>query len=232
MKRIVEPEWIDQLDPASLEARRTRGELRRMNALMRNFDWFRAQLARHPSLFGRGLELGAGDGHLGAYLFADPTTRRRLDLVGIDRIGRPPAWPEDWRWEQKDILRFEGWRDFPLLLANMVLHHFSAEELALLGSRIRDSCRLLLALETARRGMHLAQVRALRVFGILGPVGYHDASTSIQAGFVGEELPQLLGLPSSEWHWQIRLTFFGAYQLVAERRSSGVPARTRQFRRA
>lgn len=218
MKRIVEPEWIDQLDPESPEARRTRQELRRMNALMRNFAWFRRRLAELPSLPGRGLEVGAGDGNLGAYLFADPKTRRRIELAGIDRIGRPAAWPRDWRWEQEDILRFEGWKEFPLLLANMVLHHFSEEELARIGARIRESCRFVLALETARRQTHLTQVRVLRSLGILGPVGYHDASTSIQAGFVAEELPRLLGLPPSEWRWQIRLTFFGAYQFVAERR--------------
>ncbi|MGD9896014.1 MAG: class I SAM-dependent methyltransferase [Candidatus Methylacidiphilaceae bacterium] len=218
MNRIVEPEWIDRLDPESPEARRTRRELRRMNALMRNFDWFRRRLADRPSLSGRGLEIGAGDGGLGAYLFADPTTRRRFEFVGIDRVGRPPAWPRDWRWEQKDVFQLDNWHEFPLLLANMVLHHFSEEELARLGFRIRESCRVLLALETARRGVHLAQVRVLRTLGILGPVGYHDASTSIQAGFIAEELPRLLGLPPSEWRWQIHLTFFGAYQLVAERR--------------
>lgn len=218
MKRIVEPEWIDQLDPESPEARRTRQELRRMNALMRNFDWFRRRLAHRPSPAGPGLEVGAGDGNLGAYLFADPQTRRNLKLVGIDRVGRPAVWPSEWRWEQHDILRFEGWKEFPILLANMVLHHFSDEELAWIGSRIRESCQLLLALETARRPIHLAQVRVLRTLGILGPVGYHDASTSIRAGFAGEELPRLLGLPSSEWRWRIRSTFFGAYQFVAERR--------------
>lgn len=218
MKRTVEPEWIDQLDPDSPEARRSRRELRRMNALMRNFAWFRRQLVSKSSLSGRGLELGAGDGALGAFLFTDQEIRRRLDLVGIDRIGRPAAWPQDWQWEQEDILRFPRWKEFPILIANMVLHHFSEEELALLGSRIRESCRWLFALETSRKPIHAAQVRVLRALGALGPVGYHDASTSIRAGFVGEELPQFLGLSSSEWRWQIHSTLFGAYQFVAERR--------------
>lgn len=193
-----------------------------MNALMRNFDWFRNRLADGPPGPWRGLEVGAGDGALGAHLFADRETRRRIELVGIDRIARPAAWPRAWQWEQEDILQFQKWKDFPLLLANMVLHHFSEEELALLGARIQESCRFLLALETARRPLHLAQSRVLRALGALGPVGYHDASTSIRAGFIGEELPQFLGLRSSEWRWRIRLTFFGAYQFVAERRSSGI----------
>jgi hypothetical protein len=218
MKRIVEPEWIDRLDPESPEAQRSRRELRRMNALMRNFDWFRTRLADDTSGSWQGLEIGAGDGALGAHLFADQKTRRRIEFAGIDRIGRPASWPTSWQWVQEDILQFQRWKEFPLLIANMVLHHFSEDELARLGVRIRESCRFLFALETARSPLHLAQARVLRTLGALGPVGYHDASTSIRAGFVGEELPQFLGLRSSEWRWRIRSTFFGAYQFVAQRR--------------
>lgn len=90
-KRIVEPEWIDRLDPESPEAQRSRRKLRRMNALMRNFDWFRTRLAEDTSGSWRGLEIGAGDGALGAHLFADQRTRRRIEFAGIDRIGRPAS---------------------------------------------------------------------------------------------------------------------------------------------
>jgi hypothetical protein len=46
----------------------------------------------------------------------------------------------------------------------------------------------------------------------------HDGSVSIDAGFRGDELPQLLGLEPATWTWTVAETWSGAYRMIAERR--------------
>ena len=49
----------------------------------------------------------------------------------------------------------------------------------------------------------------------------HDAPISVRAGFVGMELPSLLGFSSDEWDVEVRNGLFGAYRMAAQRRRLG-----------
>lgn len=183
---------------------------------MGNFAWFRREARRRVREFTRAVEIGAGDGTLGRLLYLDPKLRDKLVLTGLDRIGRPAAWPLPWEWRREDVREFAGWEDYPLVLANLVFHHFGAEDLRWIGRELDRSCRLLLAVEPARRELHLAELRLLRLCG-LSRITYEDGRTSIHAGFLGGELVEALGLSAKHWKFDVEVTLLGAYRLVAER---------------
>lgn len=216
MERIVHREILDQLPPESPEGMRARQELRRLHRLMGNFGWFRRQARRRVREFTRGVEIGAGDGALGRLLYLDPKLRDKLALTGLDRIGRPAAWPLPWEWLREDVREFAAWGDYPLVLANLVLHRFGNEDLRKIGQALDHSCRLLLAVEPARRGLHLTELRLLRWCG-LSRATYEDGRTSVCAGFLGGELVEALGLSAKHWKFDVEVTLRGAYRLVAER---------------
>lgn len=211
--RRVEPEILDGLDPASPAARASRRDLRRLNWLMGNEAWFRHVLPRHRRADEAVLEIGAGTGELGRSLRALAPR-----LAGLDLGPRPSGWPETARWYQTDVRAFAGWDEFPVVLGNLVLHHFDDAQLALLGARMR-AARLIVASEPLRVN------RTARLFSLLCPligahaVTRHDGRVSIAAGFQGDELPRLLGLDPATWQWQVSAIWRGAYRLVAVKRT-------------
>lgn len=216
MKRQLTPEILDSLPPDDPAARRSRRDLRVFNAVLGNARWFRRTL---PSLVRPGervLEIGAGTGELGASL-----ARAGLAVDGLDRAPRPSkaAWPANARWHQADALAFDGWRDYEVVIGNLIFHHFDADELRTLGGRMAMHARVIVAGELTRRQISQKLFAALCVFIRADDVSRHDGRVSIEAGFLGDELPLLLGLDPSVWRWQVRTTIFGTYQLVAERRA-------------
>lgn len=219
MLREVQPELLDELPADHPEVRRNRRDLRIINAWMRNFSWFASSLAAYRVLDGRGaaLEIGAGDGALGAFLHRrfGPTGLPRLH--GIDRCGRPPAWPEAWPWSTADLLEHPFDETCPVVLGNMILHQFRDEGLRSLGAHFDRTAEWLLFCEPARRKRHLHQLK-LGVLINFCETTWHDAAVSIRAGFLGFELPRLLRLDPSRWEWRCTLTFFGGYRMLAWRK--------------
>lgn len=217
MKRVVEPEILDGLaadDPAAVASRR---DLRLINRIMGNTRWLRRALMLKVRPQDLVVELGAGDGALGLSLAWDG------EYTGLDLAPMPPAWPENFDWVQEDFFtqnsdasaRLQG---ASVVIGGLSLHHFSEEKLRELGQLIRGA-RLLIFCEPARRGWHIWQGKLLRVLGI-NHVTQHDLPVSVRAGFLGNELAEMLGLDLSDWSVRVHTTFFGAYRLVAERRSS------------
>lgn len=209
--RISAPELLDTLAPDSPEARASRRELHRINVLAGNERWFARTLhsrCRPPS---RALEIGAGDGALARRLAP------LLRVDGLDRIPRPAHFPALHRWHEVDALAFRDWQDYPIVLGNLVWHHFTDGELRRLGAALSPHAELVLASEPHRsawaRWLFRATARALR----LSLVTRHDGAVSIAAGFRGDELPRLLGLDRRQWHCRVTLTARGAYRLVAEK---------------
>ncbi|WP_178087033.1 hypothetical protein [Methylacidimicrobium tartarophylax] len=217
MERVIPSVLFEPLPAESREARRSQRELRRINRLMGNFGWFRRQLRRRLRDFMRGVEIGAGDGTLGRLLYLDPMLRDKLSLTGLDRAGRPASWPLPWEWRREDVREFAGWGDYPLVLSNLVLHRFGDEELSRIGKALENSCRLLLAVEPARRSLHLTELRLLRLCGLSREV-YEEGRNSVRAGFLGAGLVESLGLSAKDWKFDVEITLRGAYRLVAERR--------------
>ncbi len=212
--RTVAPEILDALDPADPAARASRRDLRWFNRLLGTRRWFLRQLRRHDIAPGTPLlEIGAGDGHLARSLH-----RAGYRVDALDRAPAPPGWPRSRRWHCRDVFQFTEWAAYPVVLVNLLLHHFEVPALQRLGRAFGDHSRLLLASETHRSrraftGFALA-CAVLRAH----PVSRHDGAASIAAGFRDDELPRALGLAPARWHCRTSASWRGASRLVAVHR--------------
>jgi 2-polyprenyl-3-methyl-5-hydroxy-6-metoxy-1,4-benzoquinol methylase len=211
VRRTVETEWLDQLPPADPAAEQSRRDLRWINRRLGASTWFAQQLAAHAHPAEPMLEIGAGDGSLTRAL-----REAGHDVTALDRV--PP--PNEWRtaWHVCDVFQFTQWRAYPVVLANLFLHHFTFEQLAALGAHLRPHARVLLFSEPARRRRYQWLFALACRIERAHPVTRHDGHVSIAAGFLREELPHALGLTPAEWQWHIHVTALGMYRMVALRR--------------
>jgi len=179
---------------------------------MGNERWFRRELRRRLRPDERILELGAGTGEMGAALSASG-----IEIDGLDLWPRPLAWPPTAEWHRADLRSFDRYADYSAVMANLILHHFTAAELLGLGARLSQA-RLIIASEPARWRRSQTLCAALGpLFGV-NHVTRHDADVSIAAGFLRDELPRALGLTADRWQWICGTSPIGAYRMIALRR--------------
>src|SRR6185312_17421709 len=86
------------------------------------------------------------------------------------------------------------------MVANLVLHHFTDEELTTYFRHIAKRARVFVACEPRRAYRAIVGARLLWLIGC-NTVSLHDAWTSVRAGFMGMELSQLWP-PDSHWSLQ------------------------------
>ena len=213
--RTLTPELLDSLPPLHPDARHSRRDLRWINLAMGNHRWFERVLPPLMRSSERALELGAGAGGLAIRL-----TTHGIAVDGLDFCPRPPSWPMDRAWHIGDLRSFAHFADYAAVYGNLIFHHFTDADLAALGATLRRSgVRLILASEPTR------STRFQRLIAVAGRalganrVTLHDAHVSIAAGFLGDELPRLLGLDPAEWDISCSTTFLGACRLIAQRRA-------------
>jgi hypothetical protein len=214
MKRTCEPEILDSLPFDHPDAIHNRRDLRLINGFMRNKAWFRRVLPRVVRPGEPILEIGAGTGEMGLSLID-----AGLHVDGLDLWPRPSAWPAGRRWHRDNLNLFSGYAAYPVVIGNLIFHQFTEDELSALGAMLRQSCRVIVANEPYRR--RLSQTMMALVAPLLGAnhVTLHDARVSIAAGFVGDELPDALGLDDGEWEYTCTETAPGALRMVAVRRT-------------
>lgn len=211
--RTVEPEILDSLAPDDPAAVHNRRDLRVTNFLMGNHRWLARTLPRVVRPGESILEIGAGTGELAARL-----ARRGWNVDGLDRWPAPEGWSVDRRWHQTDLLTFDGYASYPVIIGNLIFHQFHDHELAALGARLRASARVLVACEPRRSVLSQYLYRAAGPLFGAHPVSLHDARVSIAAGFAGRDLPDALGLHPDEWQIDCRPALIGACHLIATRR--------------
>jgi hypothetical protein len=258
MKRIVEPEWLDELPPDDPQAVRSRRDLRRLNTWMCNH----AIMVRALQTTVNGqtpkqiTELGAGDGD---FLLR---VARRLSSFGVpsrtspDGPNRPAVGGTGLRatgaWNEVNVTLLDrqkivtpqtlaafaslGWRaeavvadvfDWPqtpapaeIVVANEILHHFDDARLAGLFRVIASHARLFIAIEPRRAPWPLFCSRLLWAIGC-NSVTRHDATVSVRAGFVREELSALW---PDKRNWQLteqRASLF-SHLFIARKRAAGI----------
>jgi len=204
---MVSPELLDSLPAESAAARHSRRDLQWFNRLLGNNRWWRSVLPAfspvHP-----GLEIGAGDGSLA----------REQGLHALDLQAAPADWSADQTWHQADVMSFDHWDDYPLIVSNLFLHHLDAPQLAELGAQWNASARAILASEPWRAPGFRAGFALMCWLVRAHAVSRHDGRVSVAAGFRGTELPHLLQLDPTRWQWKISHSPFGMYRLVAQRR--------------
>jgi predicted nicotinamide N-methyase len=207
MRRVVEPELLDDMLPSDPQAIRSRGDLRRLNFLMAHVGFLtRAFLRQHEANpFNtaplRVIELGAGDGTLLLKLarrwsalgvMAEVTLLDRQDLVSPETRRAFAALHWSVQVVTSDVF---AWLESPLpvadvMLANLFLHHFEDARLSALLQLAAAKTNLLLACEPRRASLALAAARSLALVGC-NSVTRHDAVVSVRAGFAGRELSAL-----------------------------------------
>lgn len=204
MQRTVQPELLDVLPPDDPRAVRSRRDLRRVNAWMRNPALLAGALL--AAMDGRELrsitDIGAGDGgvlldvgqrissrwkNVSATLvdrqkLTDGNTHRKFAAFGwrsSDEVADVFEWANQTATEQVDAV-----------IANLFLHHFGDEELAKLLRAISKRTRLFAAIEPGRSRWALFATRWLWLIGC-NRVTRHDAVVSVRGGFSGTELSAL-----------------------------------------
>jgi hypothetical protein len=196
MPRVVEPEILDELPAEAPEARRSRGDLVRVNALMGHAQLIRRALPDHVTHV---VDLGAGDGTLLLKMLGrDAKKVRHVTLVDRQRIANEATVAQFRRLEVSaeivvaDVfswLRGSAVRR-PAIIANLFLHHFETPALRELLTQAANRCDTFIACEP-RRGAWPAFAASL--LGLIGcnRVTRHDARISVRAGFRSRELTAL-----------------------------------------
>jgi hypothetical protein len=234
-QRVVAPEWLDTLAPDDPRARRSRGDLRRINRLMAASSLLAgsldALLARAPEA--PLIELGAGDGSLALRLAqrlsqrwpkvtlglldlqpgVGDATRRGLHTLGWD-VQVIQADVLDWLTRTPPAVE----RTLrPIMFANLFVHHFEGTRLQALLAGIADRAQAFVCLEPRRSPTALLGSYLLGAIGC-NDVTRHDAVASVRAGFAAQEL-------SASWpnadRWLLRETGAGLFghRFAARRRA-------------
>jgi hypothetical protein len=199
--RRVTPEILDELPANDPRARRSRGDLRRINRIMAAVTWLKRGLAvaapaRPPRAV---VELGAGDGTLALRLarsLGHAWLGTHLTLLDLEPIVAQKT---------ADAIRASGWtlevvaadaldwlsrarrERVGVVLANLFVHHFEGERLARLLGGIAANADAFVCCEPRRSRFALTGSRLLGLIGC-NDVTRHDAVVSVQAGFRGAEI--------------------------------------------
>jgi len=212
LKRIIEPEILDDLKPSDPRAVRARRDLQRINFWMGNGGSI-ARSLRHafPDASPKRLvEIGTGDGSL--LLRVARKLRWQNQKIHLTLVDREPAVEETtlqqyramgWKPQVVTADVFE-WlkRNEPsdCIIANLFLHHFTEEQLRLILSHAIAQTNCVVACEPPRSWFALGSCKFMPLIGI-GEVALYDAAVSIRAGFRDDELSKLWPQNTG---WQLR----------------------------
>lgn len=207
VNRLVAPEILDELDPADKRAVRSRRDLRLVNWFMRGESWIVRELKKMQGVR-RVVDLGAGDGSLGAAIIEELPD---LEVTCVDLVPRPKNLDDRITWWSGDVFDYERYDETTVVVANLFLHHLVSSELQKLGAKIHG-VRGVLAAEPYRAGVSLMMSRCLLPF--VNDVTRHDMMVSIRAGFrqgeLGRELSHEL---SGALTWSDQKGVFGAIRV-------------------
>lgn len=221
--RRLEPEWLDELPGDDPRAVRSRRDLRLMNRIMGHASIIEAALrAVVVSDTPRIAELGAGDGTLLLRIAAKMKWPGGADIVLVDRqpvvsadtgeryrkLGCRVAidGADVFEWLQGAGARFDA------IVANLFLHHFEGEPLAMLLRLAAARTDAFIACEPRRARMPLAGSHMLGLIGC-NDVTRHDAVLSVRAGFTGRELSD--AWPGDGWTLEERKAGLFSHLFVA-----------------
>ncbi len=212
MTRIVTPEILDTLDTNHPDAKRSRRDLRRLDAFLGGSDWIVRAAREHRKVALEGVvELGAGEGRLCNIL------ARRLEgcpVTGLDLASPGVPLAQGVQWRKGDF--FQNLPDIRggMVVGSLILHHFEKAALQALGEKL-SRFRVLLFSEPLRHPVPLLLSRFAAPF--VGRVTRHDMPASIRAGFLRDELAPLLGLEKSLWKFSEAAILRGVLRFKAWR---------------
>jgi 2-polyprenyl-3-methyl-5-hydroxy-6-metoxy-1,4-benzoquinol methylase len=217
--RVLGQEMLDTLPHDHPDALASRQDIEVINRIMGTLHWFQRQLHEYAPTHGRIVELGAGDGSL-IHHIAQKSPALAARWTGLDFAPRPAHLPLGVQWVQGDFLQSEAaasaLEEAEVVVANLILHHFTEEQLRKLAPRLQKA-RLILVSEPARHWHHYLEGQMLNLIGEFNHVTMYDMKLSIEAGFRLGELPRALMLDRELWKMEESHTLFGACRMVAVR---------------
>ena len=226
MRRIIQPEILDELpadDPRAIQSRR---DLQKINTFMGHPGMVTRALRAAPSPPRLLVELGGGDGTFLLKVARRLRHQERVRAVLVDR--RPSLSPATrdgfekvgWTIDSREADVFE-WlcradaETADVMVANLFLHHFRDGELAHLMNLAAQRTRRFVACEPRRSRTGLAGVPLLRLIGC-NEVTLHDGNLSVRAGFRDRELGSLWP-PDPDWRLTERPRGLFTHAFVAAR---------------
>jgi hypothetical protein len=214
MDRSLQAEWLDALPAADPRAVGSRRDLRRINALMGNASLMAraVRTAASPGVPRRIVDLGAGDGALLLrWVRRMPSLVPGSEVVLVDRCDVADAGvlkalsarglrPRRVQADGLEWLRAQPAEAGMWVLANLFLHHLTAESLRSLFGILAEKADLCCVCEPRRNRWSLG---ASKMLGLLGAnaVTRHDAAISVRAGFQDGELSALW---PADPRWRLR----------------------------
>lgn len=218
--RVLEQELLDTLPHDDPDALASRQDIEVINQIMGSFRWIQRQLREHAPTTGRIVELGAGDGSL-IHQIARASPELAARWTGLDLAPRPKGLPLGVQWVQGDFLQSDASKnalaEAGVVVANLILHHFTGDQLRKLAPRLQHA-RVLLVSEPARYWHHYLQARLLSLMCEFNHVTMCDMRLSIRAGFRPGELPRALMLDHEQWSIEESHTLFGSCRMIAVRK--------------
>jgi hypothetical protein len=229
--RFVEPEILDSLPPDHPDAVRSRRDLRRLNAWMRNrahvFDAITG-LRNPPKTIA---EIGAGDGTFLLAIAKHMRAKGAPPSAGLTfyLLDREPVVSQETLASFRglgfgaEVIRadLQEWLADPhpaqvdLIIANLFLHHFVDRDLRHVFDRISGITPAFVACEPRRWLPSVAATHLLWAIGC-NHVTRHDAVVSVLAGFRDREIsslwPNNLGISIMEFP-----AGYASHLFVAER---------------
>jgi 2-polyprenyl-3-methyl-5-hydroxy-6-metoxy-1,4-benzoquinol methylase len=199
--RKLEAELLDELPASAPEAVHSRGDLRRLNALMGSVRILArtAQDLRVPPP-NTVVELACGDGELVLKLLRRQGWRpQRLILIDQQPVvseetqrslGQHAEGVEIVKADVFAWLQETGRERVDVITTNLFLHHLPDERLGVLLGLIAAKANAFIACEPRRSAFALLNARLVGLIGC-NHVTRHDAVVSVQAGFAGNELERL-----------------------------------------
>jgi hypothetical protein len=232
MRRVVEPELLDDLPPADPRAVGSRADLRRLNSIMGHDDilsrafhhHFDEAISRSRPL--RLVELGAGDGTLLLRLarrVSQSGLAARVTLLDRQNIVSPETQRAfaalNWSVETvaNDVFAWLE-RPFPtvdMMFANLFLHHFPDTSLTTLFRLAGARTNLFIACEPRRSPYALTASRLLHLIRC-NVITRHDAVVSVRAGFGGRELSALWP-GDNQWQLSEQSAGWSSHCFIAKR---------------
>lgn len=194
--RALVPEILDGLAPDDPRAIRSRRDLARINAVMRQPAIMAKALSRFPPP-SRLADLGGGDGRFLLAVARRLAARwRGVTALICDRadivsdVTRASFSTLGWRCESRRGDIFSNLPAADILTANLFLHHFNDAALARLLALVAASAPVFIACEPRRNAFAMMGARLAGLVGA-SDVTRHDAVASVRAGFDNLELASL-----------------------------------------
>ncbi|MFN9821318.1 MAG: methyltransferase [Akkermansiaceae bacterium] len=206
--RKLTPELLDNLPHDDPGARRSRKDLLRINGFMGNEAWIMSHLNSETSSIS---ELGAGEGIL---LSRIHKKYPGLTIHGYDLGPKPLGLSESIQWHQGDFLESPLAQTGGILIANLILHHFTDTQLIALAEKIKEFDQIII--NEPLRGRIPAFLAKLAT-PFIHPITRHDMRDSIEAVIIQNENPSLLAFESHGFHFQETYTWRGSQRVLAWR---------------